>query len=105
MSEQEIYLLLTDTGSILTRTIKLFTRKKYNHISLAFDAVLEDTFSFGRKKANNHFYRRLHTRRCDIRFLQPCKMCGVCVDGFRGTGEGNEGVCFFIRKGQRKVSL
>ena len=53
MSEQEIYLLLTDTGSILTRTIKLFTRKKYNHISLAFDAVLEDTFSFGRKKANN----------------------------------------------------
>ena len=27
MSEQEIYLLLTDTGSILTRTIKLFTRK------------------------------------------------------------------------------
>ena len=55
MSEQEIYLLLTDTGSILTRTIKLFTRKKYNHISLAFDAVLEDTFSFGRKKANNPF--------------------------------------------------
>ena len=55
MSEQEIYSLLTDTGSILTRTIKLFTRKKYNHISLAFDAVLEDTFSFGRKKANNPF--------------------------------------------------
>lgn len=55
MSEQEIYLLLTDTGSILTRTIKLFTRKKYNHISLAFDAVLADTFSFGRKKANNPF--------------------------------------------------
>ena len=55
MSEQQIYLLLTDTGSMLTRTIKLFTRKKYNHISLAFDAVLEDTFSFGRKKADNPF--------------------------------------------------
>lgn len=55
MSDQKIYLLLTDTGSMLTRTIKLFTRKKYNHVSLAFDAELADTFSFGRKKANNPF--------------------------------------------------
>lgn len=55
MSDQKIYLLLTDTGSILTRIIKLFTRKKYNHVSLAFDAELADTFSFGRKKANNPF--------------------------------------------------
>lgn len=55
MSEQNIYLLLTDTGSLLTRTIKLFTKKKYNHVSLAFDAGLTDTFSFGRKKANNPF--------------------------------------------------
>lgn len=55
MSEQKIYLLLTDTGSLLTRIIKLFTRKKYNHVSLAFDAELADTFSFGRKKANNPF--------------------------------------------------
>ncbi|SFE10344.1 hypothetical protein [Trichococcus pasteurii] len=55
MSDQKIYLLLTDTGSMLTRTIKLFTRKKYNHVSLAFDAALADTFSFGRKKANNPF--------------------------------------------------
>lgn len=55
MSDQKIYLLLTDTGSVLTRTIKLFTRKKYNHVSLAFDAALADTFSFGRKKANNPF--------------------------------------------------
>jgi len=55
MSDQKIYLLLTDTGSMLTRIIKLFTRKKYNHVSLAFDAELADTFSFGRKKANNPF--------------------------------------------------
>ncbi|MDB6352943.1 hypothetical protein PH235_05170 [Trichococcus sp. K1Tr] len=55
MSDQKIYLLLTDTGSMLTRTIKLFTRNKYNHVSLAFDAELANTFSFGRKKANNPF--------------------------------------------------
>lgn len=55
MSDQKIYLLLTDTGSMLTRIIKLFTRKKYNHVSLAFDAALAETFSFGRKKANNPF--------------------------------------------------
>lgn len=55
MSDQKIYLLLTDTGSMLTRTIKLFTRQKYNHVSLAFDPALAETFSFGRKKADNPF--------------------------------------------------
>lgn len=55
MSDQKVYLLLTDTGSVLTRIIKLFTQKKYNHVSLAFDEALADTFSFGRKKANNPF--------------------------------------------------
>lgn len=55
MAEAKVYFVLTDTGSVLSQTIKLFTKKKYNHCSLAFDARLGSTYSFGRKKPQNPF--------------------------------------------------
>lgn len=52
---QKIYLLLTDTGTMLNRMIKSYTRQPYNHASIAFDAELNEVYSFGRKMANNPF--------------------------------------------------
>lgn len=51
--EKTIYILLTDTGSILTRLIKTYTNKPYNHASIAFDTELLEVYSFGRKTARN----------------------------------------------------
>ncbi|OBZ17964.1 hypothetical protein A7975_06005 [Bacillus sp. FJAT-26390] len=48
-----IYVLLSDTGTIFTRLIKGFTGAPYNHASLVLDENLHEVFSFGRKKANN----------------------------------------------------
>jgi hypothetical protein len=53
--EKKIYILLTDTGTILTRLIKSYTKKPYNHASIAFDAELIEVYSFGRKIAKNPF--------------------------------------------------
>jgi hypothetical protein len=53
--EKKIYILLTDTGTILTRLIKSYTKKPYNHASIAFDAELMEVYSFGRKTARNPF--------------------------------------------------
>ncbi|SES31378.1 hypothetical protein [Psychrobacillus sp. OK032] len=53
--EKTIYILLTDTGTILTRMIKSYTKKPYNHASIAFDAELMEIYSFGRKVENNPF--------------------------------------------------
>lgn len=55
MTDNKIYLLLTDTGTVLTKIIKCYTRKPYNHASIAFDENLMDVFSFGRKIVNNPF--------------------------------------------------
>ncbi|MFJ5770449.1 hypothetical protein [Psychrobacillus sp. NPDC093180] len=54
-SEKTIYILLTDTGTILTKMIKSYTKKPYNHASIAFDAELSEIYSFGRKTARNPF--------------------------------------------------
>lgn len=53
--ERSIFLLLTDTETMLTRMIKSYTRQPYNHASIAFDAELTEVYSFGRKVVNNPF--------------------------------------------------
>jgi hypothetical protein len=53
--EKKIFILLTDTETIFTRLIKSYTKKPYNHASIAFDAELMEVYSFGRKSAKNPF--------------------------------------------------
>ncbi|MUK89377.1 hypothetical protein GMD78_13495 [Ornithinibacillus sp. L9] len=53
--ERKIYLLLTDTGTLFTKIIKLFTNAPYNHASISFDHDLFDVYSFGRKRKRNPF--------------------------------------------------
>jgi len=48
-----VYILLTQTTSVLTKFIKLCTKNPYNHASLAFDERLEYTYSFGRINPND----------------------------------------------------
>ena len=55
MTEKKVYILLTDTGTLFTNLIKLYTKKPYNHASIAFDSTLSEVYSFGRKVAWNPF--------------------------------------------------
>lgn len=55
MTNRSVYLLLTDTGTLFTKAIKLYTRKTYNHASIALDENLTQVYSFGRKKPHNPF--------------------------------------------------
>ncbi|WP_338470575.1 hypothetical protein R4Z10_17580 [Niallia sp. XMNu-256] len=49
MSERNIYILLTDTGTWFSRMIKIYTKAPYNHASISLDEKLEEMYSFGRK--------------------------------------------------------
>ncbi|MCM3399793.1 hypothetical protein [Oceanobacillus profundus] len=53
MNEKNLYILLTDTGTVFTRLIKSYTKKPYNHASISFDPQLVNAYSFGRKKPRN----------------------------------------------------
>ena len=55
MIEQKVYILLTDTGTLFTKLIKLYTKKPYNHASISFDSELSEVYSFGRKTTRNPF--------------------------------------------------
>lgn len=50
---KNIYIILTQSGTLFSRAIKLHTRDPYNHASISFDKSLEIMYSFGRKRRYN----------------------------------------------------
>ncbi len=55
IEQKTIYIILTDTGSFLSRMIRLYTGDDLNHTSIAFDDQLNEVYSFGRKYQRNPF--------------------------------------------------
>ncbi len=55
MKQEEIYIVLTGTGTLFSQTIKWFTKAPLNHASISFDSGLNEVYSFGRKKVSNPF--------------------------------------------------
>ncbi|MCG7406042.1 hypothetical protein MH117_01320 [Paenibacillus sp. ACRRX] len=55
MEQKRIYVLLTDTGTLFSQVIKMYTRHPMNHASVALDESLNEVFSFGRKDPVNPF--------------------------------------------------
>jgi ribonuclease Y len=48
-AKREIKIVLTQTNTVICRTLKLFSKKPYNHISISFEDDCSTMFSFGRK--------------------------------------------------------
>ena len=55
VTDKKVYILLTDTGTLFTRVIRLYTKADYNHVCIGFDRSLEILYSFGRKNPSNPF--------------------------------------------------
>lgn len=49
----DIYILLTQTGTIPSKALKLYTKKPFNHISIGLDEDLDGLYSFGRRTLHN----------------------------------------------------
>ena len=52
---RSIYIVLTMTGTIVSRIVKVYTRKEFGHVSIALDKELERMYSFGRLNPYNTF--------------------------------------------------
>lgn len=51
-----VYIVVTQTGTILSRLLKHITKADYNHVSVTTDPTLNLMYSFGRKNAYNPFW-------------------------------------------------
>ena len=64
---KEIYIVLTHTGTTLSKLIKSYTKDEFSHVSIALDIKLEKMYSFGRLNPYNPFvagfvHEYIHTR-------------------------------------------
>lgn len=54
--QYNIYIVISQTGTILSRILKFVTGAKYNHVSISLANDLNILYSFGRKQAYNPFW-------------------------------------------------
>lgn len=52
---RKIYIILTYTGTILSKIVKIYTRKEYSHVSISLNSDLTKMYSFGRINPYNPF--------------------------------------------------
>lgn len=50
---ETIYIMLSFTGTILSRIVKVVTAREYSHVSVALDLELDSLYSFGRINPRN----------------------------------------------------
>ena len=55
MGLKTLYLVMSQTGTWLSKVIKVYTKAEYNHISISLKDALNPMYSFGRVKASNPF--------------------------------------------------
>ena len=53
---KEIYIVLTHTGTVLSRIIKNYTQDEFSHVSISLDKELKEMYSFGRLNPYNPFW-------------------------------------------------
>lgn len=52
---KHIYIILTYSGTFLSRVIRVYTRHEFSHVSIALDENLDRMYSFGRLNPYNPF--------------------------------------------------
>lgn len=57
-NKRYVYIVISQTGTILSRIIKVLTHKEYNHASISLKDDLSIMYSFGRKHPYNPFLGR-----------------------------------------------
>lgn len=56
MNKDTIYLIFTNNDTLLSKAIGVYTKREYNHVSIALDTNFNTVYSFGRKNFNNPFF-------------------------------------------------
>ena len=54
--KRNIYVVVSDSGSRISKILRLFTKAKYNHVSISLEEDLSEMYSFGRRWKYYAFY-------------------------------------------------
>ena len=102
---KEIYIILSHTGTILSRLIKLYTRMQYSHVSVSLDINANRMYSFGRKYPYNPFIGEFVEESTKYGMFKRFKNAEAIIFAFRITDEQyhklSEEINMFYKNRQR----
>lgn len=94
---KKIYIILSQTGALTSKVLKLFTKDNYNHVSIALSPTLKEMYSFGRKYAYFPFIGGFVEEGKDIGTFQRFANTEVMVLELSVTIEEYNAVKYFIQ--------
>jgi len=53
---KNVYIVLTNTGTVLSKIVRSYTKDEFAHSSISLDSELKQMYSFGRKNPYNPFW-------------------------------------------------
>ncbi|MEG1781959.1 MAG: hypothetical protein RR253_01790 [Oscillospiraceae bacterium] len=76
---KKFYIVLSRSGTILARAIRIFTKKYYNHTSISFERSLNTFYSFGRRNPRLMFPAGFITEGVHSGFFALHPKTKICV--------------------------
>ncbi len=93
----KVYIVLSQTGTVLSRILKLYTHAPYNHSSIALSKDLDVMYSFGRLNPYNPFVGGFVQESASFGTFKRFKNTRVMVIEAEVTPEAHAGLCTHIR--------
>lgn len=102
---KKVYIILTHTGTILSRIIRIYTRDEFSHVSIALDKYLKQMYSFGRLNPYNPFIGGFIHEYVNAGTFNRFKKTRTAIYSLNITDEEYEKICDMIKnfKKTRKI--
>lgn len=97
-SNKELYIVLSQTGTMFSRALKLFTGARYNHASVSISSDLKTMYSFGRKHPYNPFFGGFVVESIDSGTFKRFKNTEATVISVNISPENYEKLCDVLQK-------
>ena len=94
---RKVYIILSQTGTVLSRILKLCTRAPYNHSSIALTEDLDVMYSFGRVNPYNPFLGGFVQESVSFGTFKRFRNTRAMVIEAEVTSEAYAGLCTHIR--------
>lgn len=102
---RKIYIVLTYTGTVLSKIIKCYTKAEFSHVSLALDENLDEMYSFGRLNPYNPFIGGFVKEGLNIGTFKRFKNTKSAIYSFDLTEKQYKRIKEIIKKMKKRKSI
>ena len=101
---KKIYIVMTQTGTLLSRVIKIYSGCKYAHVSLSLDKNLDEMYSFGRLNPYNPFWGGFIHEKVNSGTFKRFKNTVAGIEEFEVTDEQYDNIKNIIKKMEERIN-